>query len=426
MAALLFSVFVGLLVLAVPIALSLGLSSMAVLVAGGFPTTVLAQKMFTGLDSFPFLAVPFFILAGSLMETGGISARLVRLATVLVGHVRGGLGMVVVVATIFFSDISGSSVADTAAIGSIMIPTMLKRGYPAPISTAIVAAAGAAGILIPPCITMIIYALVANVSVGYLFAAGFVPGALMALSLMVLIYYIARRDGLPAETRATFREFREALWAAVPTMLMPVIILGGILSGVFTATESAVVAVAYGAFLSLVVYRELRPSDVPAILLNTAKLTGMVMLVVGMSTTFAWVLTTQQVPQSLTAWMLSVSSSPWVFLLMVNVLLLVVGTFMDATAAVVVLMPLLYPIAQQMHIDLIHFGIVITANLGLGLIHPPLGMALFIAAGIAKVSVEEVIRPMLPFLAVMIAALLIITYVPAITLFVPRLLGYPG
>jgi C4-dicarboxylate transporter DctM subunit len=209
-------------------------------------------------------------------------------------------------------------------------------------------------------------------------------------------------------------------------MFMPVIILGGILSGVFTATESAVVAVVYGAFLSLIVYRELRPRDLPAILLNTAKLTGMVMLVVGMSTTFAWVLTTQQVPQNLTAWMLSISDRPWVFLLMVNVLLLIVGTFMDATAAVVVLMPLLYPIAQHMHIDLVHFGIVITANLGLGLIHPPLGIALFIASGIAKVPVEKVIKPMLPFLAVLIAALLIITYIPAITLFVPRLLGYPG
>jgi C4-dicarboxylate transporter DctM subunit len=209
-------------------------------------------------------------------------------------------------------------------------------------------------------------------------------------------------------------------------MFMPVIILGGILSGVFTATESAVVAVVYGAFLSLIVYRELRPRDLPAILLNTAKLTGMVMLVVGMSTTFAWVLTTQQVPQNLTAWMLSISDRPWVFLLMVNVLLLIVGTFMDATAAVVVLMPLLYPIAQHMHIDLVHFGIVITANLGLGLIHPPLGIALFIASGIAKVPVEKVIKPMLPFLAVLIAALLIITYVPVITLFVPRLLGYPG
>jgi C4-dicarboxylate transporter DctM subunit len=426
MAILLFGCFLGLLVLAVPIALSLGLSSLIVLFTGGFPSAVLAQKMFTGLDSFPFLAVPFFILAGSLMETGGISARLVRLATVMVGHIRGGLGMVVVVATIFFSDISGSSVADTAAIGSIMIPTMLKRRYPPTIAVAIVAAAGAAGILIPPCITMIIYALVTNVSVGYLFAAGFVPGALMALSLMALIYYIARRDGLPAEPRATFAEFRIALWDAIPTMFMPVIILGGILSGVFTATESAVVAVVYGAFLSLIVYRELRPRDLPAILLNTAKLTGMVMLVVGMSTTFAWVLTTQQVPQNLTAWMLSISDRPWVFLLMVNVLLLIVGTFMDATAAVVVLMPLLYPIAQHMHIDLVHFGIVITANLGLGLIHPPLGIALFIASGIAKVPVEKVIKPMLPFLAVLIAALLIITYVPVITLFVPRLLGYPG
>jgi C4-dicarboxylate transporter DctM subunit len=248
----------------------------------------------------------------------------------------------------------------------------------------------------------------------------------MAVSLMGLIYYVAKRDGLPSEPRATLGDLRDAILAALPTMLMPVIILGGILSGIFTATESAVIAVAYGAFLSIIVYRELKLGDIPGIMISTAKLTGMVMLVVGMSTTFAWVLTTQHVPQGLTMWMLNVSSHPWVFLLMVNVLLLIVGTFMDATAAVVVLMPLLYPIAQQLHIDLVHFGIVITANLGLGLIHPPLGMALFIAAGIAKTPVEKVIRPMLPFLVVMIAALLIITYVPEITLFVPKLLGYKG
>lgn len=425
MAIVLFLAFIVLILFSLPISLSLGLSSLlAMIYKGGIPLTILAQKMFTGLDSFPLLAVPFFILAGGFMETGGISARLVKLASVLVGHIKGGLGMVVIVATIFFSGISGSSAADTAAIGSIMIPSMVKRGYPRNLSTAIVASAGGMGILIPPCITMIIFALTANVSVGYLFAAGFMPGALMGLALMVMVYIVARRDNLPSEAKAACGEMGKAVWDAIPPLIMPLIILGGILSGVFTATESAVVAVVYGAVLSMVVYRELHLKDIPMILVNSAKLTGVVMLLVGMSSTFAWILATQQIPQMIAQGMLSISTSPWVFMLMVNILFLFVGTFMDATPAIIILVPILFPVATKLGIDPIHFGTVLVMNLGIGFITPPVGTCLYVAASIGKTTLEDLFKPLMPFLTMMIFVLLVVTYWPDLTLFIPRLTGY--
>jgi C4-dicarboxylate transporter, DctM subunit len=425
--ALLFCSFCGLMALSVPIGISMGLASTAaILFKGGMPLTILAQKMFTGLDSFPLLAVPFFILAGCFMETGGISARLVHFASVLVGHVRGGLAHVVIVATIFFSGVSGSSAADTAAIGSIMIPSMVKRGYPRPLATAIVAAAGGMGVNIPPCIIMVLYGIAANTSIGYLFAAGFLPGFLSGLALMIMVYFVAKREGLPREPKTPFRQLIRAALAAIPPLLMPIIILGGILSGVFTATESAVVAVVYGAVLSMLIYRELHLRDVPRILVTSAKLTGMVMLVVGMSTTFAWILTVERVPQTITEWMLSMSPGPWVFLLFVNVLMLIVGMFIDATPAMITFTPILYPIAQKLGIDTVHFGIVMVTNLGVGFVTPPVGMTLYVATAIGEVTIDQVIKPILPFIAVMVIALLLITYWPGMTLLIPRLLGYKG
>jgi C4-dicarboxylate transporter, DctM subunit len=424
---LLFLSFCGLMALSVPIGISMGLASLGVLLyKDGMPLTILAQKMFTGLDSFPLLAVPFFILAGCFMETGGISTRLVRLAGVLVGHVRGGLAHVVIVGTIFFSGVSGSSAADTAAIGSIMIPAMTKRGYPPPLATAIVAAAGGMGVLIPPCIIMVLYGIAANVSIGYLFAAGFLPGFLSGLLMMVMVYFVAKREGLPKEKRATAREIMKATVDAIPPLLMPVIILGGILSGVCTATESAVIAVMYGAALSLVVYRELHLKDVPALLVTTAKLTGMCALVLGMSTTFAWIVTVERIPQMITEWMLAVAKEPWMFLVFSNVLLLIVGMFIESTAAIITFTPILFPIAMKMGIDPVHFGVVIVANLGVGLVTPPVGACLFVASAIGGTSVDKVIKPLLPFIAMMTVALFLITYWPDMTLFIPRLLGYKG
>ncbi len=413
--------------LSVPIGISMGLACMGVILyKGQMPLTILAQKMFTGLDSFPLLAVPFFILAGCFMETGGISARLVRLAGVLVGHVRGGLAHVVIVGTIFFSGVSGSSAADAAAIGSIMIPAMTKRGFPKPLATAIVASAGGMGVLIPPCIIMVLYGIAANVSIGYLFAAGFLPGFLSGLLMMVMVYFVAKRTGLPKEKRATAREVLKATGAAIPPLLMPVIILGGILSGVCTATESAVIAVMYGAVLSLFVYRELHFRDIPGLLVTTARLTGMCALVLGMSTTFAWIVTVERIPQLITEWMLAVAKEPWMFLVFTNILLLIVGMFIESTAAIITFTPILFPVAMKMGIDPVHFGVVIVANLGVGLVTPPVGACLFVASAIGGTSVDKVIRPLMPFLIMMTVALFLITYWPDMTLFVPRFLGYKG
>jgi C4-dicarboxylate transporter, DctM subunit len=413
--------------LSVPIGISMGLASMVVLLyKGQMPLTILAQKMFTGLDSFPLLAVPFFILAGCFMETGGISARLVRLAGVLVGHVRGGLAHVVIVGTIFFSGVSGSSAADAAAIGSIMIPAMTKRGYPRPLATAIVASAGGMGVLIPPCIIMVLYGIAANVSIGYLFAAGFLPGFISGLLMMVMVYLVAKREGLPKEKRATWREITKAIADAIPPLLMPVIILGGILSGVCTATESAVIAVVYGAVLSMFVYRELHLKDVPGLLVTTARLTGMCALVLGMCATFAWIVTVERIPQLITEWMLAVAKEPWMFLVLTNILLLVVGMFIESTAAIITFTPILYPVAMKMGIDPVHFGVVVVANLGVGLVTPPVGACLFVASAIGGTSVDKVIKPLMPFLIMMTVALFLITYWPDMTLFIPRYLGYKG
>lgn len=427
MAVVLFATFVVLLILSVPVSYALGLSSLAALLyKGGIPVTILAQRMFTGLDSFPLLAVPFFILAGALMETGGISARLIRLASVLVGHIRGGLGMVVVLSTMMFSGLSGSSAADTAAIGSIMIPQMTKRGYPRGLATATVAASGGFAILIPPCITMIIFGVTANVSIGYLFFAGFLPAFMMGAGMMMAMYWIARRYKLPQEPRAACGEVATAAVKAVPPLLMPVIVLGGIRFGAFTPTEGAIVAVFYSALLSMVFYRELRIRDIPPILVTTAKLTGIVMLLVGMSSTFAWVVASQRIPQLVTEGILGISTNPMVFLFMVNILFLIVGTFMDPTPAIIILVPILFPVSQQLGIDEIHFGTVVVANLGIGLVTPPVGVVLYVAASVGKTTIEEVSRYLLPFFAVLILTLFVITYLPDVTLFVPRLFGYEG
>ena len=421
----LFLSFFVFLFLSFPIAVAMGLACvLAILFQGDMSLTTVAQKLFTGLDSFPLLAVPLFILAGAFMETGGISVRLVKLASVMVGWIRGGLGMVSIVGTIFFSGISGSSTADTAAIGSIMIPSMAKRGYPRPLATAIVASAGAMGVLIPPCIIMILYGVATNTSIGFLFAAGFMPGALMGLALMAMTYVIAGKENLPREPRASCGEALQATWNAIPPLLMPIIILGGILSGVFTATESAVVAVIYGLLLSMVVYRELNLRDIPGILLSSSKLTGMVMLMVGMSSVFAWIVTAQRIPHGITEAMMNFSQEPWVFLLLVNVLLLFVGMFIDVTPAIITFSPILFPIAMQLGIDPVHFGIVMVSNLGIGFITPPVGSCLYVAAGIGRVSIESVVKRIMPFFGMMVVTLILITYWPGMTLFVPRMLGY--
>jgi C4-dicarboxylate transporter DctM subunit len=411
------------LALGVPIAFALGVASLAGLLASGtIPLVIVPQRVFAGLDSFPLLAAPLFILAGALMETGGISARLPRFAGSLVGHVRGGMGMVVVLSTMLFSGISGSSTADAAAIGSVMIPAMTRRGYRPAFAAALVAAAGGMGILIPPCILMVIYALMTGTSVATLFVAGILPGAFMGGSLLLMVSLIARRQGLPIEGAFSPREVVRSFAGAIPALVMPVIIIGGILSGVFTVTESAVVAVVYGFMLSVLVYRELAWRDLPRILVHSGTTTGVVMLVVGVASLFAWLITSAQIPQGIAAGLAALSGSPWFFLLLVNLTYLILGCIFEVTAALIMTLPVILPVALSYGIDPVHLGVVLVANLGIGLVTPPVGVCLFVACGIGKVPIDEVIAPLWPFLAVMVASLLVITYLPDLTLWLPRLL----
>jgi len=416
-------VFLGFVAINVPIAFSMGITSLfGLLVKGNIPFVIFAQKIFTGCDSFPLLAVPMFILAGALMDTGGISYRLVNLANALVGHFRNGLGMVSIVSEILFSGISGSTAADTAAIGSIMIPAMNDAGYTPARSTAIVCAACGMGILVPPCIAMVIYGGVANASVGALFAGGFLPALLMAAALMVQLYIQARRKGVPAGkfvgAKSVLKAFKESLLA----LLMPVIIFGGILGGICTPTEAAVLAVAYGLVVSMFVYREVSLRKLREIILETGVVTGQVMILVGMASIFGWVLAREQVPQALAALIQSMGGGKILFLAILNITFLFLGAILEGAPAIIMTVPILLPVATQLGIDPIHFGIILIANMGIGLFLPPIGLGVFVACSIGKVSISEVAAPLIPYLGVNFTMVLVISYWPWLTMVIPNLL----
>ena len=409
----------------VPIALALGAAAVLALVwEGSIPLLVVPQRIFAGSDSFPLLAIPLFILAGELMEHSGISARLVGLAQVLVGWLRGGLGMTVVVSEIFFSGISGSTVADTSALGTTMIPAMRRAGYSAPRAAAIVSAASGMGILIPPCINMVVYGIMANVSIAALFAAGFLPAFVMAALLMVQLYVEARRDpNITAYPKPGLRDALAAAGSASVPLLMPIVIFGGILSGVFTATEAGAVAVVYGLFVGMAIYRVIDLRKLYAILLETVRVSGQVMLLVGVASLFAWLLSNQRVPQALSAAIQSVASGPVLFLLLSIVVMLLLGALLDGLPAMIMLVPVLMPMAQVFNVDAMHFGIVMIATIGVGLFLPPVGLGLIVVSAIARVSIAEVSRPLMPYLATMMATVVLIAFWPQLTLFVPNLLG---
>ena len=408
-----------------PIALTLGAAAVfALLWEGNIPLLVVPQRIFTGVDSFPLLAIPLFILAGELMEHSGISARLVKLAQVLVGWLRGGLGMTVVVTEVFFSGISGSTVADTSALGTTMIPAMKRAGYSAPRAAAIVSAASGMGILIPPCINMVVYGIMAHVSIAALFAAGFLPAFVMAGLLMLQLYVQARRDpAILIYPRPSLREALSAAGSAVVPLLMPIIIFGGILSGVFTATEAGAVAVVYGLFVGLVIYRVIDMARLYAILLETVRVSGQIMLLVGVASLFAWLLSSQRVPQALSAAIQGVASGPILFLLLSILVMLLLGALLDGLPAMIMLVPVLMPMAQQFGVDTMHFGIILIATIGIGLFLPPIGLGLIVVAAIARVSIAEVSRPLLPYLATMMATVVLIAFWPQLTLVVPAMFG---
>ena len=423
----LFIALLFLFICSVPIAISLGLSSVITLKMNALPLSVLAQNIFESLDSFTLMAIPFFILAGNLMQTGGIAKRLIGLANALVGWFRGGLGSVAVLTSMFFATLSGSSSATTAAIGSSLIPEMTKKKYPKPFATAITASSGELGAIIPPSIPMIVYGLVANVSVGSLFIAGILPGVFIGISLMVTVIIIARVKKFDQVEVITVSEWSRNLWIAFRqslfAMLMPIIILGGIYFGLFTPTEAAVVAVFYSLIIGLFVYKELKWSDLGPIFTKSAISTSIILVIVAFASVFAYILTIEQVPHKLSDLVISLSDSPLVFILLTNIFLLITGMFIETLAAIIILGPILAPVAVLYGIDPIHFGMIMIVNLAIGMVTPPLGVNLFVACEIAGLRIEQLIRPVLIFLAVLIFDLLIISYWAPLSTWLPSIIG---
>lgn len=407
----------------VPIAWALGISSLIVLLwLGGIPLTVLPQRMFTGTDSFSLVAIPYFLLAGALMERAGISDRLIDLAQALVGHIKGGLGGISVASSMFFAGISGSAIADTAAVGRITIPAMLNRGYAPSYAVSIQATAGAIGIIIPPSIVMVIFAVVANASVGAMFLGGVIPGLLMGAALMLVGYVIARRRGYPTEGRIPVGELGIRFLKSIPALLMPVIIIGGILSGIVTPTESAVIAVVY-AFLVGVLNRQLKMNVLGDVLYEVALSSAMIMLIVANASVFSWVITTQQLPQQVSALLGGITSNSTAVLLACAVVLLVAGMFLDTSAALIIFIPAMLPVVQMAGIDIVHFGVVAVVSLAIGLATPPVGLNLFVASDIAGIGIVEASRGLIWFLGAMLVIDLVLVFYPPLVLWLPEALG---
>ena len=398
----------------IPICFSLGLVSIVGMVQGATPMIVVIQRLFTGADSTALIAIPLFILAGGLMVQGGISNRIVSFADALIGHFPSGLALVSILACMFFAAITGSAIAATAAIGGIMIPIMREKNYEDTFSAPLIACGGSIGPIIPPSIPLLLYGTMANVSVGKLFIGGFIPGIIMGVGLMIYSYFVGKKRHYVGREKKASRE---------EILIMPIIIIGGILSGIFTATESGAIACAYAIVIGGLVYRELKLKNMFALLVDCAKSTGQVLVVVACASLFTWVITVAQVPQTVSALLSDSIHSRVLLLLIINIILLIAGTFIDTTSALVIFTPLFLPLVQAMGIDLIHFGLVMAVNLTIGMCTPPLGVCLFVSGSIAKVSLKEQMRDLLPMLGVLLIVLLIITYIPQTVTFLPELLG---
>jgi tripartite ATP-independent transporter DctM subunit len=384
----------------------------------------LLARFYNGIDSFPLLAVPFFILAGEIMNAGGITSSIVRFAQSLVGHVRGGLAQVNVLSSMIFAGISGSAVADASAIGKMLIPAMEREGYPRPFAAAVTAAAAVVGPIIPPSGIMVLYGFVMNVSVGALFAAGVVPGILIGLALMGTIRLLAKRYNLPlAQPRATWRERGEAFKGAWLAMLLPVILLGGMLSGVFTATEAASVAVAYALLVTIFITKRVGRSEFTSIFKATALQSGVILLLVGAAVTLGWLVTVSGLAGGIADTMLMITDDVYLLMFLLNVLLFLVGMFLDAGPAILILGPVLSPVFLGLGVDPVHFALIMCVNLTIGLATPPMGLLLFVTASVAKESVENIVKALIPFLAVEILVIFLITYFPSLVLTLPRMLG---
>jgi C4-dicarboxylate transporter DctM subunit len=421
----LFISFFFFLIIGVPVAFVLGLTPLVVLITQGeTPLVLVAQRIFTGMDSPVLMAVPFFILAGNIMGAGGMTQRLVKFCNILVGPLRGGLAYINVAISMLFAGITGAAVADTSAVGSILIPAMKKEGYDSDFSAAVTATSSTIGPIIPPSIPFIIYGVLGEVSIASLFLAGFVPGILLGLFQMIVIWFYAQKRQYPKRSRPSFRDAIRVSVDAFLVLLMPIIILGGILSGIFTPTESACIAVFYALFIGLFVYRDIHLSDLPRILIRTGATSSLVMLVIGTASIFSWLLASEEIPHSVTDAILALTHNKILILLLMNILLLVIGTFMETTASLIILTPVLLPLMLKIGVDPLHFGVILVLNLVIGLTTPPVGVCLFVACALGNTTLERLSRAIFPFLLASIAVLIICTYWEKLIMAIPKFFGY--
>lgn len=426
MVVMLFVSFLVLVMIGVPIAFCLGISSVVYLMATGIPLTVVPQKMYSGVDNFVLICIPGFILAGNLMNTGGITKRIVAFCNALFGRITGGLAMADVGASMIFAGISGTAAADCASIGGIMIPALVDDGYDADFASALTASASTLGPIIPPSVPMIVAGTVASLSVSKLFAVGIVPGVILAIALCLLSYVICKKRNYPKGEKSSLKTILSTLRKAIWAILLVFLILLLILSGICTPTEASIIAVVYALVVGLIVYRDLHFRDLPKIFIDSMVATAAIELLVGLANLFAWILTREQVPQMVANGILGLTNNRYLVLLLINILLLFVGTFMDTTVAIIILMPILLPVATSVGVDPIHFTLILVLNLVIGLTTPPVGLCLFISSSIGKVSLAKITKQVIPFLAVSLAVLMVITYLPQLYMWIIPLLFPAG
>lgn len=420
-----FALLIGLMLTGMPISISLGLTVLTFLFFfSEVPTEAVAMKLFTGIEKFEIMAIPFFILAGNFLTHGGVARRMINFATSMVGHWHGGLALAGVMACALFAAVSGSSPATVVAIGSIMMPAMVKAGFPKRFGAGVITTSGSLGILIPPSIPMVIYCVATNSSVGALFMGGVVPGILLMTLLGTVAWFIARKNNYPRAPKATmgerFKAFRESIWG----LLLIVIVLGGIYSGMFTPTEAAAMSAVYSFIIAVFVYRDVPFSRIPKVLLDSASMSAMLLYIITNAVLFSFLMTHENIPQIMADWILGHNLGVVAFLLVTNVLLLLAGNVMEPSSIILILAPILFPVAMQLGIDPIHFGVLITVNMEVGMCHPPVGLNLYVASGITKMGISELTLAVLPWLIAMVGFMLLITYVPIISLWLPRMLGY--
>lgn len=419
-----FGLLLILMLTGMPISIALGLTVLTFLFTmTEVPIEAVALKLFTGIEKFEIMAIPFFILAGNFLTHGGVARRMINFASSMVGHWYGGLGLAGVLACALFAAVSGSSPATVVAIGSILLPAMLKAGFPKNFGAGVITTSGALGILIPPSIVMVMYAVATNSSVGALFMAGVVPGLMLAGFLGFTTWYRARKFNYPrqpkADMRTRWKAFRDSIWG----LMLIVVVMGGIYTGIFTPTEAAAMSAVYAFIVAVFVYKDMGLKDVPKVLLNSASMSAMLLYIITNAVMFSFILTNEQIPQTLADWMLAQGMNAIIFLLAVNILLLLAGNFMEPSSIVLIFAPILFPMAMKLGIDPIHFGIIMVVNMEVGMCHPPVGLNLYVASGITKMGITELTIAVWPWLLSMLAFLVLVTYVPAISLWFPKLLG---